>query len=124
MFLIGPLLDTSGITYTPVQCLRLQSLVRGAEIFKAITPKALLTPTPQKPSQVVDMSLTCMSVSDDDDSPNNDTPNNDTTNDDKPSDDNLNDDNSNDDDPNHDNSNDVNSNDDNNDNNDVKGALD
>ena len=122
MFLIGPLLDASGITYTPVQCLRLQSLVRDAvleEIFKAITPKAFLTPTPQKPSQVIDMS-----VSEDDDSPNNDTPNNDTANDDNPSDDNLNDDNSNVDDPNHDNSNDVNSNDDNNDNNDVQGALD
>ena len=122
MFLIGPLLDASGITYTPVQCLRLQSLVRDAvleEIFKVITPKALLTPTPQKPSQVIDMS-----VSEDDDSPNNDTPNNDTANDDNPSDDNLNDDNSNVDDPNHDNSNDVNSNDDNNDNNDVQGALD
>ena len=52
MFQIGPLLDASGITYTKVQCLRLQRLVMEAvlkEIFKAITP------TLQKPSQAIDM---------------------------------------------------------------------
>ena len=132
MFQIGPLLDASGITYTTVQCLRLQRLVMDAvleEIFKAITPKAWMTPEPQKQSEAIDMSVS----EDDNDNPNDDNFNDDNSNDDNSNDDNRNKDNTDDDNSNDDNSNegnpiddnpiDDNPIDDNNDNDDVQGAL-
>ena len=96
------MLNAIGITYTEVQCLRLQRLVMKAvlkEIFKAAG-----VPTSQKLSQAIDMSVS----EDDDDNLNFENPN-----DDNPSDDNLNDDNSNDGNPKNGNPNDDNSNDDN-----------
>ena len=135
MFQIRSLLDAIGITYTEVQCLRLQRLVMKEvleEIFKAITP------TSQKPSQAIDMLVS----EDDDDNLNFENTNDDNLNDDNfnddnpkngnPNDDNSNDDNSNDGNPNDNpngnpndyNPSDDNPNDDNNDNDDVQGALD